>query len=147
MQKWIIFTRSETFIWTYWTFVSWKSKRSLPNPSLWFTKPAQPPTVRAVQQLHGQLCKSSPTKAMMCIAYMWFVFHRELWKSSGSPPNVIDTTSPHWFTSFSSYLLNDALHFDAQLCALPCALLMPGARLADFLHDLLQIKSSEPSGA
>lgn len=48
---------------------------------------------------------------------------------------------------FSTYLLNHTVHFTAQLRAQPCALLLPGARRAHFLHDLLQIEGSEAHSA
>lgn len=48
---------------------------------------------------------------------------------------------------FPTYLLNHTVHFTGQLRAQPCALLLPGARRAHFLHDLLQIESSEAHSA
>lgn len=50
--------------------------------------------------------------------------------------NIYIYNSSHSF----SYLLNDTLHFDAQLCASPRALLMLCANLPDFIHRLLNVK-------
>lgn len=46
-----------------------------------------------------------------------------------------------------SYLLDDALHFSAQLRALTRRLLVSGAALLDLLHHSLHVKSSEAGGA
>ena len=48
---------------------------------------------------------------------------------------------------FPTYLLNHTVHFTGQLRAQPCALLLPGARRAHFLHDLLQMEGGEPHSA
>lgn len=48
-----------------------------------------------------------------------------------------------WLSSLSTNLLDDTLHFRGQSCALPCALLVPGVALSDFLHNLLEVKRSK----
>lgn len=51
---------------------------------------------------------------------------------------------PPWRPPASLYLLQDALHFQAQLCAPLRALLqLPAAALSDLLHHFLQMKSSK----
>lgn len=46
-------------------------KKSSPNPSLWITKPPQPPTVHEVQQLYGQLCNWTQSHLLYSLIEVW----------------------------------------------------------------------------